>query len=272
MRRGKLCTRSTADKSKASTGTMSSSTTRASPRASRTPLSVSASAQAPSTPSMWRSASSGNTASAKRARPMCSMATSATAMSGCALATLAAEARRAAKAAALSRPLCCRVGAPAATKRARRSMREAMRAASRTPGCSCGTAPSSASRVPRWNSSENPWMRACMRYCCAMSSRQPTTCSSTRGSTSPRYVSKSRPSSWLRYVRFLPTRSASCCRSASRAFRSAALRADPWCCMRTQSLFISAKFCSRNSMASVVVPPVGVSYPLPTSGSRPRTV
>ena len=42
----------------------------------------------------------------------------------------------------------------------------------------------------------------------------------------------------------------------------------PWCCMRTQSLFISVKFTSRNSMASLMEPP-SPSNSDPTSGSNP---
>ena len=44
---------------------------------------------------------------------------------------------------------------------------------------------------------------------------------------------------------------------------------EPWCCMRTQSLFISVKLSSRNSSASLMCPP-SPSYSDPVSGSSPR--
>lgn len=40
-------------------------------------------------------------------------------------------------------------------------MSDAMTACSLTPGCRSGSAPSSASSVPRWNASGKPWITAC---------------------------------------------------------------------------------------------------------------
>lgn len=43
----------------------------------------------------------------------------------------------------------------------------------------------------------------------------------------------------------------------------------PWCCIRTHNLFISVKFISRNSIASLMLPP-SPSNSDPVSGKRPR--
>ena len=78
-------------------------------------------------------------------------------------------------------------------------------------------------------------MRHSIRYVWAMVSRHDTTCSSIFPSTSP--LNSSNVTSSARYKRFLPTRSASC---------SLDTTSSPYF-IRTHSLFISAKFPSKNS-------------------------
>lgn len=67
------------------------------------------------------------------------------------------------------------------------------------------------------------------------------------------YLSTLTPSSWLRRTRFVPTRILSSCLSRSLFSLS---RLWPWCCIRTQSLFISAKFSSTKSIESLMSPVV----------------
>ena len=72
------------------------------------------------------------------------------------------------------------------------------------------------------------------------------------------YLSTLTPSSWLRRTRFVPTRIRSSCLSFSLFSRS---RLWPWCCIRTQSLFISAKLSRTKSMESLMSPVIS-SVPL----------
>lgn len=65
------------------------------------------------------------------------------------------------------------------------------------------------------------------------------------------YLSISIHSSWLSRTRLVPTKIRSSRLSCSRFVRSLVW---PWCCMRTQSLFISEKFRRIKSMESSTVP------------------
>ena len=77
---------------------------------------------------------------------------------------------------------------------------------------------------------------------------------------------KSRASSWLRYVKFLPTRSCNIFLSFSLFSWSILL---PWNCILTQSLFISMKLDSRKSMEWLIFPKSQASSEA-FSGRSPR--
>ena len=96
-----------------------------------------------------------------------------------------------------------------------------------------------------------------------MGLRVSRTCSRICGNTELWYIARSTPSSLEREARLVPTKMRRSIRSFSRCSRS---RTGPWCCMRTQSLFISAKFDRRNETASATVPPAP-SYSEPVSGN-----
>ena len=75
------------------------------------------------------------------------------------------------------------------------------------------------------------------------------------------YTAASMASSWERRTRLVPTRILSSRRSFSLLSLSLVW---PWCCMRTHSLFISAKFCRMNWMESSTLP----SLPLQAKGLK----
>ena len=109
--------------------------------------------------------------------------------------------------------------------------------------------------VVRWNwSSRHTWITTSMRYSWAIASLQLTTCSRMLGRMTLWYKSRSTPSSWLSRTRFVPTRIRSSRRSISRFSWS---REWPWCCKRTQSLFISIKLVRTKDIESWR-PPAGL--------------
>lgn len=95
-------------------------------------------------------------------------------------------------------------------------------------------------------------MTTSMRYSCAITSLQLTTCSRTLGRIVRRYISRSTPSSWLNRTKLVPTRIRSSRRSISLRSRS---RESPECCSRTQSLFISIKLVRTKPIESWRFPP-----------------
>jgi hypothetical protein len=84
-----------------------------------------------------------------------------------------------------------------------------------------------------------------------MTSLQLTTCSKILGRMVCWYISRSTPSSWLSRTRLVPTRIRRSRRSCSRLSRS---REWPWCCSRTQSLFISMKLVRTKPIESARLP------------------
>ena len=120
-----------------------------------------------------------------------------------------------------------------------------------TSGTSCAQEDKKGSKLLRWYSSGKTWMRHSIKYSWAIASLQETICSKIPGKTTFLYLSASTESNCDKRTMFVPTKSLNS--SLSLSLLSFWLEC-PWCCIRTQSLFISAKFKRMNSMESSTVP------------------